>query len=116
MKYAKVQKDRNSWIVLVAFDNKDDREEQRLRFFYEFPDGSFEPMGYYEARKEFDIRKPSLEIEMCAGRTYKATPGAKEYRAMRAAEIAERLKNYEKDLKHYERDMDAETIAIRWPE
>lgn len=78
MKYARITKKRNSdmsFVVLVAFKNKQERDEQELRFGYEFPDGDFVPVDYDEARHEFKFRSErdfNRRIELCDGKEFPA--------------------------------------------
>lgn len=73
MKYAKVQKNDESFVVLVGFGNKGERDDQELRFGYEFPEGTFVPVDYYTARREFGFRSEadfSESVEMCNGKSF----------------------------------------------
>lgn len=71
MKWVEIRKDKYSWPVLVGFRSLADRGDQWIRFGYEYPEGDWRPMGYYEARKAgYDFRKLEawpLEVEVCGG-------------------------------------------------
>lgn len=71
-KYAKVRKDQYAPEVLVMFSDKRDREEQRLRFIYEFPSGIFKVVDYEEARRGFCMEAKKIPCELCADKTYPA--------------------------------------------
>lgn len=77
MKYARIQKDENAWPILVGFKNNVERAEQWIRFGYEYPDGTWENMEYYTARKNgYAMRHwkdgKAKRVELCDGRSFPA--------------------------------------------
>lgn len=70
MTWVEIRKDPNAWPVLVGFKSLADRGDQWIRFGYEFPDGDWRPMGYYDARRagyDFRRREDGLMVEVCGG-------------------------------------------------
>lgn len=74
MKYAIVDKG-NGTELLVSFPNIAVRQEQQIRFCYEFPEGTFRPVDYPTARHAFKFRSTDeirLPCELCGGQVFKA--------------------------------------------
>lgn len=81
MKYAIVDKG-NGTNILVQFKNIMERQEQQLRFEYEFPGGSFRSVNYPQARAEFGFRSTSdikHPCELCDGKTFSAAFHAEDW-------------------------------------
>lgn len=80
MKYAIIDKG-NGRELLVSFQNIRERQEQEVRFGYEFPCGSFRAVDYPTARKAFGFRSTG-EIkhpcELCDGKVFKAAMRAED--------------------------------------
>lgn len=115
MKWAEVFKGAG-WHMLVGFRDKEARADQRVRFGYEYPQGEWRDLGYYEARAAgYDKRRLDewpLQVEMCHGEVCPAVLEGRAYRGLKA----ERMLREMRDLKGYETGMTAEDIAVRWPE
>lgn len=91
MKYARIQKDATSWPMLVGFPDTVTRSEQRIRFGYEFPEGTWDNMGYYEARMNgFGMRHWTddklKQVELCDGRVFPAILTNRTYKELAKAE------------------------------
>lgn len=91
MKYARIQKDEHAWPILVGFKNSVERAEQWIRFGYEFPQGVWENMGYYQARcSGYGMRHwndgKAKTVELCDGRSFPAILRNDAYRALDKAE------------------------------
>lgn len=81
MKYASIRKQPDGLDILVAFPDIVERAEQQLRYSYEFPEGTFVPMSYREARKAYGSRQVyamPFSCELCAGKAFPATVSAED--------------------------------------